>query len=107
MTTSQKRLAPAALVAALALAGCASFDGSKPQSALRDANTLAATRTLESKATAAQWPVDGWWKQFNDPQLDALIDEATRGSPQLAIAQARLRRANALARVAGAATKPT
>jgi len=106
MTTTH-RFAPAALVAALALAGCASFDGSKPQSQLRDANTLAAARTLESNAAAAQWPVDGWWKQYKDPQLDALIDEATRDSPQVAIAQARYRRAEALARVAGAATKPT
>ncbi|MFZ3321418.1 MAG: efflux transporter outer membrane subunit [Usitatibacter sp.] len=106
MTTHQ-RFAPAALVVALALAGCASFDGSKPQSALRDANTLAAARTLESNAVAAQWPVDGWWKQFNDPQLDALIEQATHDSPQIAIAQARLRRADALARVAGATTKPS
>ncbi len=104
--TLSKPLAPTVLAAALALAGCASFDGSKPQSQLRDANTLAAVRTLESNATAAQWPVEGWWKQFNDPQLDALIDEATHDNPQLAIAQARLRKAEALARVAGAATKP-
>ncbi|HEY2628158.1 MAG TPA: efflux transporter outer membrane subunit [Usitatibacter sp.] len=102
-----KRLAPAALAAALALAGCASFDGSKPQAELHDANKLAAARTLESNAMAAQWPVDGWWKDFKDPQLDALIEEATKSSPQIAIAQARLRRADALARAAGAALKPT
>lgn len=105
--TSYQRFAPAALTVAMALAGCASFDGSKPQSALRDANSLAAARTLESNAAAAQWPIDGWWKRFNDPQLDALIGEATHDSPQIAIAQARLRRADALARVAGAATKPS
>src|SRR5882672_1027630 len=101
------RLAPAALAAALALAGCASFDGSKPEAQLRDANALAAARALESNAAAAQWPVDGWWKGFKDPQLDALIEEATQGSPALAIAQARLRRADAVARAAGAALKPT
>jgi NodT family efflux transporter outer membrane factor (OMF) lipoprotein len=102
-----KRFAPTALAAALALAGCASFDGSKPEAQLRDANTLAAARTLESNATAAQWPVEGWWKQFKDPQLDALITQATKDSPQIAIAQARLRRADALARAAGAKLQPT
>ncbi len=105
--TSLRRFAPTALAAALALAGCASFDGSKPEAKLRDANTLAAARTLESNATAAQWPVDGWWKEFKDPQLDALIAEATKDSPQIAIAQARLRRADALARAAGAKLQPT
>lgn len=105
--TTPNRLAPAALAAALALAGCASFDGSKPEAQLRDANALAAARTLESNAAAAQWPVEGWWKAFKDPQLDALIEEATQGSPALAIAQARLRRADAVARAAGAALKPT
>jgi NodT family efflux transporter outer membrane factor (OMF) lipoprotein len=102
-----KRLAPAALAAALALAGCASSDGSRPEAELHDANKLAAARTLESNAVAAQWPVLGWWKNFRDPQLDALIDEATRDSPRLAMAQARMRRADAIARAAGASLKPT
>ncbi len=51
--------------------------------------------------------MDGWWKEFEDPQLDALIAEATKDSPQIAIAQARLRRADALARAAGAKLQPT
>jgi NodT family efflux transporter outer membrane factor (OMF) lipoprotein len=101
------RFAPTVLAAAVALAGCASFDGSKPEAKLHDANALAAARTLESNAAAAQWPVEGWWKQFKDPQLDALIEEATRESPRLAMAQARMRRADAMARAAGAALKPT
>ena len=104
--TTPSRFAPAALAAALALAGCASFDGSKAESQLRDANTLAAARTLEANASASQWPADGWWKSFNDPQLDALIQEATRESPALAVAQARLRRADAIARAAGASLQP-
>jgi NodT family efflux transporter outer membrane factor (OMF) lipoprotein len=54
----------------------------------------------------AAWPEDHWWQTYEDPQLDALIAEALRDAPDLAIAQARLRRAGAAVRGAGAALKP-
>ena len=43
---------------------------------------------------------------YSDPQLDGLIDEALRESPNLAIAQARLRQAGAMTQVAGAPLMP-
>jgi len=39
---------------------------------------------------------DGWWKSFDDPQLDRLIRAGLKDSPNLAQAQARV--ADALAR---------
>ncbi|WP_418316912.1 efflux transporter outer membrane subunit [Piscinibacter sakaiensis] len=41
-------------------------------------------------------PRGAWWKVFGDPQLDALVDEATRANASLQAAHARLARARAL-----------
>ena len=57
-------------------------------------------------APAAAWPSDGWWHTYGDAQLDGLIDEALRESPNLAIAQARLRQAGAMTQLAGAPLMP-
>ena len=46
-------------------------------------------------APEAAWPGDGWWRAYGDAQLDALIEEALRGSPDLDLAQARLHAAMA------------
>ncbi|RKF23543.1 efflux transporter outer membrane subunit [Altericroceibacterium spongiae] len=54
-----------------------------------------------------QWPGDHWWRAYGDPQLDTLIGEARRESPDIAMAMARIRQADALARQAGAALLPS
>jgi NodT family efflux transporter outer membrane factor (OMF) lipoprotein len=91
---------------AVLLAGCASMGDSKTQSTMRDPATLEATRTLEADAARSAWPAGDWWKPFGDAQLDALEDEALRASPTLAAAEARVRKAGALAQEAGAVLKP-
>jgi NodT family efflux transporter outer membrane factor (OMF) lipoprotein len=64
-------------------------------------------RTPASGTTATPAP-NHWWLAFNDPQLDELIDAAFAHSPDVEIAQARLResrsqlqqqRANALPKI--------
>jgi NodT family efflux transporter outer membrane factor (OMF) lipoprotein len=92
----------AALAAALALAGCASFSGMEPQSRLRTPDTL----TPAAASTAVPAIAPQWWKAFGDAQLDTLIDQALAGSPTLKVAQARLSRARAVLEVANAATLP-
>jgi len=47
-----------------------------------------------------------WWKEFNDPALDKLVEQALTGNLDLRGAWARLRQANALARQAGSALYP-
>jgi NodT family efflux transporter outer membrane factor (OMF) lipoprotein len=92
---------------ALLLASCASMKGIGPQSATRDASTLAASQALAGTGvTPAAWPASDWWKSFSDPQLDALMDEALRDSPTLAIAAARTRKALAAADTSKAALSP-
>jgi NodT family efflux transporter outer membrane factor (OMF) lipoprotein len=92
---------------ALAVAGCASFDGSAPRASLRSANELRAAESLRSaKLSAAAWPVADWWRGFGDAQLDALIAEALAASPTLGIAQARLDKAQAGVRLAKSRLAP-
>ncbi|WP_340265621.1 efflux transporter outer membrane subunit [Sphingobium mellinum] len=87
------------------LAGCASVPDLGPQAALRPANSIAAARSLPTSAT--DWPGDGWWTAYGDPQLDQLITEGLSGSPDVAAAAGRLRRAQGLAQQAGAALLPS
>src|SRR5205823_6066142 len=48
-----------------------------------------------------------WWQQFQDPQLDSLIDRATRGNLDLQLAESRIRQARAQYRVNLADELPT
>src|SRR5262249_38198894 len=45
------------------------------------------------------WPTDAWWSLYDDPQLNGLIAEALAGSPSIAVAEARLRRAQATVQI--------
>lgn len=60
-----------------------------------------------SAATArASWPTPDWWRGFGSPELDALIAAARDANPDLAAAMARIRQADAQARIAGAPLLP-
>ena len=37
------------------------------------------------------WPSDAWWTGYGDGQLNTLMNEGLAGSPNIAVAQARLR----------------
>ena len=82
----------AALSAALILAGCASvgpdYHVAKP--------TAPQLQGLDAaQENAAQFQA-AWWKQFNDPTLDALIQHAAANNLDLRIAVARLHESRAL-----------
>src|SRR5579859_1007809 len=90
---------------ALALAGCASLPPATPA---RVAKAPSAYETAKAfAAPVADWPADGWWKRYGDPQLDALMDEALAGSPTLAQAQARVVTARSATAVAAAQELPS
>ncbi|SFB41705.1 efflux transporter, outer membrane factor (OMF) lipoprotein, NodT family [Collimonas sp. OK607] len=89
----------------LLLSACADFSGINPQSKLTDSNSLSAGKAL-TDITNTQWPKTAWWQNYRDPQLDALVQQAIADSPNLKIAQARIRQASSLAGVARAATLP-
>ncbi|HWJ38137.1 MAG TPA: efflux transporter outer membrane subunit [Sphingomicrobium sp.] len=77
--------------------------GAKPMPA--SAADYASAQSLQG--TAAAWPGEGWWKAYDDPQLDRLIGEGSARSPDMAVAAARLRAAQGLAQVAGSALLPS
>jgi NodT family efflux transporter outer membrane factor (OMF) lipoprotein len=95
-------------VLALALAGCADMGRVDSQATLRDADSLGLkARVAPGGGASAVSELDSrWWLGFGDPQLDALVDEAIAGSPNLNVARARLVRAQSAIAVAGAADKP-
>ncbi|HKU17299.1 MAG TPA: efflux transporter outer membrane subunit [Steroidobacteraceae bacterium] len=92
------------LAIAAALSGCAAL----PQSAARPQIASAADYASSQSLTApvGVWPSDAWWQSYGDPQLDSLIREALAGAPDIAVAEARLRRAQAGTQVAEAAGRP-
>jgi NodT family efflux transporter outer membrane factor (OMF) lipoprotein len=94
------------LLAALLTSACATMPAATPARVAKAPEAYAAAQTLTTADTAA-WPADAWWKAYGDAQLDALVDEALTGSPTLAQAEARLRRAQALANQAKAAQLPS
>ncbi|MFT4252663.1 MAG: efflux transporter outer membrane subunit [Caulobacter sp.] len=93
------------LLATSALAGCAAVPALPPAQAIKAPDAYASQASLS--APAADWPTDRWWTAYGDAQLDALIEEALAGSPDLAAAQARVAKAQALAGQARAATLPS
>ena len=84
----------AAAVAAFALAGCANYAGIKSDKQIAQPQNDALQATQSVPSQGGQWPSLDWAKQFGDPQLPQLIDEALAGSPSIAQAQARIAKAS-------------
>lgn len=99
------------LMASLGLvAGCAPVPdlGDRPamrQAAATDLSFAEAAPGSTAGAPAA-WPGEDWWQGLGDAQLSALIAEGLEASPSLAMADARLRAAQALVRQSDAALLP-
>jgi NodT family efflux transporter outer membrane factor (OMF) lipoprotein len=93
-----RSLTPAvALTLALTLAGCASMGHIEPQARLLDANQLGAGHAIGGANAPLNWPTEQWWKALNDTQLNRLLDTAMAASPNLHVAAARVRHAEAVA----------
>ena len=99
---SGARLAAPALF--LLLGACAVPPPMGATPPLRSPDSVAA-KSLDGPETAP-WPEESWWRDYGDPQLTTLIEEAVKGSPALAEAGARLRIAEGYARSAHAALMP-
>lgn len=93
----------AVLSAALMLSACVPDLGKAPETAAPGQFDTARSFA----ASPAEWPQDRWWTAYGDPVLSQLIDEGLAGSPDLKIAEARMREADAAQLNAGAALFPT
>lgn len=94
----------ALLLALAALAGCAVVgpDYQSPEAQVP-------ARWSATRETRAPQPdtLARWWREFDDPELEALVTEALQANLDLAAAQARLREARARRRLAGAELAPS
>lgn len=106
-TKNPSRVVAASVLAlTLSLSACAAPDlGPRPQ--MTSPAMLASGQSLPSDRLTSAWPRERWWTAYGDPQLDALVEEALAGSPNVAMAQARIRAARGAAEAAGAALLPS
>lgn len=94
-----------ALAAAAVLAGCAlGPDYKRPTSALDAGFVNAGASAVNAQAASAD--IATFWRGFNDPALNALIDRALAANGDVRIAQARLQEARANQGEADAAARP-
>src|SRR5450631_4542773 len=89
----------AMLLMTLLSVACAGLP-SKPKPALLSSE---APYTALDGGGGGDWPAAEWWKRYQDPTLDQLIDFAVATSPTLATAHARYDSARQSVRIAGAA----
>jgi NodT family efflux transporter outer membrane factor (OMF) lipoprotein len=89
-------------VAAIGLSACVPDLGPQPE--LEAPQQLAAAKTFG--AQQGPWPTDKWWEAYGDPELNQLMEEALKDSPDLKITAARLREAEAAAQQTGASLLP-
>ena len=101
---SKLSMAIVMVVTTLALSGCAEFSDLGQRAEPKDIAAYQADTSLAGSAVA--WPDDNWWSAYGDKQLDTLMTEALQGSPSLAIARARLLKAEGTAQQQGAALLP-
>jgi len=92
------------LLGAAALSACASLPGKAPAPAIKPQTAYASARSFAAPLT--DWPANDWWKTYGDAQLDTLIAEGLAGSPSVAVADARLRRAQSYQAQARGALAP-
>lgn len=103
----RRKHTPVALATAamLTLAGCAPFSDIGERAQPKAITSYQSSTSLAGSSTV-MWPQDHWWDVYADPQLNALIAEALQGAPSLAVAQARLLKAEGTAQQQGAALAP-
>ena len=91
-------------VAASTLVACAPLPALGPLPEAKAPESLASTQSF--KAPEAAWPTDTWWEKYNDAQLTQLITEGLADAPDLKVAQARLKRAEAASQSVGSVLYP-
>lgn len=96
---------PLIVLPLLLLVACAGVPATGDRPALRAGDSIAAGQSLAPGS--GEWPGEGWWQGYADGQLAALVNEGLANSPDVAAADARLRRAAGMAQTAGAPLLPS
>jgi NodT family efflux transporter outer membrane factor (OMF) lipoprotein len=90
-----------ASAAVLMLAGCATPGHQQARAEARSAASVGLAADVRTSSVDAHW-----WRQFGDAKLDAIVDQALAGSPNLAAARERALHADAVADAARGAELP-
>jgi NodT family efflux transporter outer membrane factor (OMF) lipoprotein len=101
---TRHRTLSALLLAATALSACATLPPPAPARLAKAPASYATSQSLSGPVR--EWPGDAWWTAYGDAQLNALMAEALAGSPSLAAAEARVRKAQSIAAAQRAAGLP-
>jgi NodT family efflux transporter outer membrane factor (OMF) lipoprotein len=91
---------------AIALSGLLTACAGAPVPPLPRGDLPAAWRNAAIEAEAPAPDLHGWWKAFDDPELNALVDQALHDNLDVQQAALHLRAARELEGVAGVAYKP-
>lgn len=99
----KRKLALVGLTLGAILAGCTVGPNYVPPKPLIPAEyrerptttQISATQMARAATQPHEPPNAAWWHNFRDPQLDSLVERATRGNLDLRLAEARLRQARA------------
>lgn len=91
----------ASLAIVVAVTGCASRDGIAPGAKPVEPSALGLR-----EGSAVDWPAEQWWRRYREPGLDALVERALADGPTVAVAAARLVRAESAAEFADANRSP-
>jgi NodT family efflux transporter outer membrane factor (OMF) lipoprotein len=92
------------VIGAAVLSACVNYAGIHGDQQIAQPQRYATQQSIP--AEGGRWPATDWAAQFGDAQLQALIEEALRGSPTIAQASARVAAAAAYSETAKAATLP-
>jgi NodT family efflux transporter outer membrane factor (OMF) lipoprotein len=103
------RVAVLLLSIAVSFAGCVSYSGIHGDSQKLAPESLAFAQKpgTDGALVPGDWPRVDWWTMFGDAKLDALMQQALVGSPNLRAAEARVRSARALADAARSSLYPS
>ena len=104
LATHRLRLA-VSIGCALSFGSCAWIPPGDPPATYLEPPEMKET-LAEVTSRLQQWPEDRWWKQFENPELNELMETALKDNPGLKLASARLREAEALVKVEGARLLP-
>lgn len=96
--------APIILLASLSLFACASQPSPRPAVELASSYRAAA---LDHGGLSTAPLGQGWWRSFNDPVLNRVVEEALLGNLDIEAAAARLQQAAGASRVATSALLPS
>jgi multidrug efflux system outer membrane protein len=100
---SASRLYVATALLAVATAGCAVGPNYRPRAPDVPARWSEAPHPMATVPHSQA----RWWKAFNDPELDSLVDRAVRANLDVRLARARVLESRARGRIAGAALWPS